>query len=54
MYANLSDYIGSTFRGKVFLDVGCGTAALIISILKESEGVRNRVRYIKSYGRNSN
>jgi len=35
MYANLSDYIGSTFRGKVFLDVGCGTAALIISILRK-------------------
>ena len=33
MYASLSDYISATFRGRVFLDVGCGTASLIISIL---------------------
>ena len=33
MFASLSDYISATFRGRVFLDVGCGTASLIISIL---------------------
>jgi len=33
MHASLSDYISATFRGRVFLDVGCGTATLIINIL---------------------
>ena len=33
MYVSLSDYISAEFKGKTFLDVGCGTAALIISIL---------------------